>query len=481
MSGNTSHKILAYVNGYDQNVSGSNFYVTAVWPDGYKLHFVVECGQYYGKEMELNSSFPYKPSGVDLAFLTHCHIDHCGRFPKLIHDGFQGPIYATKGTALLYPNAIRNSGNIVIANNKRQGQKPDFDTVDIETSIQNIVQHQKDYDIEYEYKGRLYFKFIRNCHLFGASSILIRLSDPSKDVDDVTLFFLGDYNDKNLFVPYREVPRCVQNTEISAFFTESTYGDSESDAIEYHFYDYLRKSIQNYHTTIFFAFSLGRSQDILYLLKKAQESLWLPTEIPIYLDGSLTISDTLLVYKNPDVLDIREDARNFLPDNLQLIDKGIRPNIIETREKKIIVTSSGMGTYGPARDYIHSLIDVSNVCMIFGGYCTDDSIGRSLMNVPIGEETKVFGQDRIKRATVCYLEELSGHARADRLVRHLSNFRYKSVLINHGEPEKQESLKNRIINELHPSKGVFTVSREVTFRVTSYGVDKHFFGVPNEF
>ena len=481
MSSNTSHKILAYINGYDQNVSGSNFYVTAVWPDGYKLHFLVDCGQYYGKEVELNHSFPYKSSGVDLAFLTHVHIDHCGRVPKLLHDGFVGPIYATKGTALLYPNAIRNSGNIILANAKRQNEKPDFTIVDIENSIQNVVGHQKDYDIEYEYKGRLYFKFIRNCHLFGASSILIRLTDPNKSVDDVTLFFSGDYNDRNLFVPLQKVPQDVLNTDISAFFIESTYGDSVTEDIRFRFYEYLGNCIQNVQTTIFMAFSLGRSQDILYLLRKAQDSGWLPASIPIYLDGALTISDTMLVYRNPDVLDIRNDACDFLPANLTFIDKEVRTNILESREKKIIVTSSGMGTFGPAREYISRLIDVPSVCMIFGGYCTEDSIGRSLMNVEYGSEVKIFGQTKTKKASICYLEELSGHARADRLIQYLSNFRFKSVLVNHGEPTKQESLKKSIIDELHPSKGAYVVSRDYTFRVTSYGVDKHFFGVPNEF
>lgn len=481
MSANSKNKILVYANGYDQNVTGSNNFLTAIWPDGYKLHFLVDCGQYFGKETTLNRTFPYKASTIDLAFLTHVHIDHCGRYPKLIHEGFTGPIYATKGSALLYPNAISNSASIIIANSKRLKEDPGFDENDVEASIENINNHQKEYDIEYEYKGRLYYRFIHNQHLFGASSILIRLTDPDPEVEDVNLFFLGDFNDRNLFVEDFKIPKEVTDMDISCFLTESTYGDSESKDIQYKFYDYLQKGIQDYNTTIFFAFSLGRSQDILFLLKKAQESGALPYDVDIFLDGPLSISDTLLIARNPDVLDIRESSRDFLPEGLGFIDKGSRDFFLNSnKKKKIIVTSSGMGTFGPAKEYISKLIDVPKVLMVFGGYCTDDSIGRYLMDFQLGDEVRVFGKLKTKRATFGYLEELSGHARADKLVRHIANFNVRSILINHGEFEKQKSLKERIDEELHPSKGSYILTRNYTYRITCYGIDKYFYSTPNE-
>ena len=480
MSANSKGKILLYSNGYDKNVTGSNHYLSGKWPDGYELHFIVDCGQYFGKETILNRTFPYKASNIDLAFLTHVHIDHCGRFPKLIHEGFTGPIYASKGSALLYPNAINNSSGIVIANCKRDNEDPGFDAMDVEASIQNIETHQKEYDIEYEYKGRLYFRFIHNQHLFGASSIFIRLTDPNPDVEDVTLYFLGDYNNRNLFVENFEVPQVVKDKGVSCFFTESTYGDSESKDIEYKFYDYLDRGIRDYKTLIFFAFSLGRTQDILFLLKKAQDSGTLPYDIGIYLDGPLSISDTLLIARYPDILDIRDSSRDFLPDQLGFIDKGTRDYFLHSKEKKIIVTSSGMGTFGPAREYILSLIDDPNVLMVFGGYCTEDSIGRYLMDFQPGDEVKVFGKLRTKRASFGYLEELSGHARADQIVRHISEFNPKSIIINHGEYEKQMSLKGRIDEELHPSKGSYILTRDTTYRITCYGVDKSFTSTPKE-
>lgn len=480
MSANSKGKILVYVNGYDQNVTGSNFFVTAIWPDNYTIHFIVDCGQYFGKETTLNRTFPYKASTVDLAFMTHVHIDHCGRFPKLIHDGFIGPIYATKGSALLYPNAIENSGSIVIANSKRLKEDPGFDEADIAQSIQNVENHQKEYDIEYEYKGRLYFRFVHNQHLFGASSLLIKLTDSDPNVEDVTLYFLGDYNDRNMFVKSYDLPQELKDLSISCFFTESTYGDSETKDIKYKFYDYLDKGICDYNTVIFFAFSLGRAQDILFLLRKAQDSGRLPYDIGVFLDGPLSISDTLLISGYPDILDIRETSRDFLPEKLGFINKGSRDYFLRSREKKIIVTSSGMGTFGPAREYISGLIDVPKVLMIFGGYCTDDSIGRYLMNFQPGDEVRVFGKIKTKKATFGYLEELSGHARADRLVNHLSEFNLRSVMINHGEIEKQKSLQARIIDELHPSKGTYIMTRNYTYRITSYGIDKNFYSTPNE-
>lgn len=472
MSKRSSREILVYSHSYDENVTGSNHLLSAYWPDGLRMHIVVEKGLFFGEEEKYNFLLPYRAEKVDVAFCTHPHIDHCGGFPFLVHKGFQGPIYTSKGTALLYKNVIENSSNIVIQNYKAMKQQPPFTLDDVERSIENVRNHAKDYDIEYEYKGRLFFTFIPNQHIFGSCSILLRFTDPNPDVQDVVIYFSGDYNDKNLFIPEIPLPEHVSRVRPSVMFTESTYGDSQSKDVNYHFKEDIVNFMNHYDTLLVLASALGRTQDVLFLIKQYQDEGIISDEVEVWVDGPLAISNTLTIHRNPDVFCIKEEAKDFLPKNLHFASKKIRGGVAFQQGKKIIVTGSGMGSFGPARQYIPWLLPFRETCIIFGGFCTKDSLGYDLMTTPQGEAVNIFGDVSIKNALVLYLEELSAHGRSNVQKKHVKKINPKSVIINHGELEKEEALKREIESDIHPSKGTYIASRERFYLINCFGVVK---------
>lgn len=474
MSKPRQNGIRVYATAYDKNVTGSSLYITIEWPDGYKIHFLVDCGQFFGAEVKYNFKLPYRAEKVDFVLITHAHIDHIGVLPYLIYKGFVGPIYSPIGTALLIPDAIESSGNIVINEYKHKKKKPPFRSEDVDKVITNVSNHSKSFNQEYEYKGRIFFTFLQNQHILGASSIFVRIVDPRGDAKDVTLFFAGDYNNRHLFIPKVQIPEYISKTHPSVMFTESTYGDSKSTDVKYHFQNDIEDFINNYQTLIIYAFALGRTQDFLFIIRKAQDKGTIGDEVEIWLDGQLAINNTILIYNNPELFNIPESAQDFLPRNLYLCSKDFRQELAFSNKKKIIITSSGNGSFGPAKNYIAWKLPDPKTMMIFGGYCTKDSLGYELMNTPYGESVPIFGTPVIKNADVRYLEEASAHGRSDVLVENVRNVNPRSVIINHGELKKQRALKTTIDNEVHPPKGTHIANRTTTFVINSYGVEKSF-------
>jgi predicted metal-dependent RNase len=213
-------------------------------------------------------------------------------------------------------------------------------------------------------------------------------------------------------------------------------------------------------------------QDFLFLLKMAQDKGLITDDIEIWIDGSLGISNTFLIFNNPETFLIKDSARKFLPRNLKIAGKDFRQHIAFSPNKKIIVTSSGDGSFGPARQYLSWKVSDKNTLILFGGYCTKGSLGHKLINTPYGEHVDIFGNSIIKKATVYNIEEVSAHGRSDVQENYVRIMQPKSVVVNHGDPEKQEAEKNDIQQNIHPSKGTFVSSRNTLFVINSYGVKK---------
>ena len=168
-------------------------------------------------------------------------------------------------------------------------------------------------------------------------------------------------------------------------------------------------------TVIAPVFSLERSQEVLYEIKCMQDMGQLSKEVPIYLDGKLAIRYTML-YLNDDSLGIKEEMRNFLPENFNFVDKAIRPILLEDTEKKIILTTSGMGSYGPAQTYIPRYISREKCLIHFTGYTAEGTLGARLKNAVYGEDIEVGGLIAKKRARVEYTTEYSAHAKANEMI-----------------------------------------------------------------
>ena len=447
-------------------VTGSCNLIICKLPNNETIRFIVDCGLFQEREYEeLNYTLPFNTESIDFCLITHNHTDHIGRLPYMVRKGYFKKIYATEDTCMLLPIALKDSYKVLRDVSKRKNIKCLYDETDVERTIQQLEKCE--YEKTYSINKNIKVTFFTNGHLIGAACILVQISYP--DCEDINLFFTGDYNNTNIFTTINPLPKWVKELQLT-IIQESTYGDMESNEIKKCFKDNILSCLENDGTVITPVFSLGRSQEILYELMKMQQEGLLSTEIPIYFDGKLAIQYTELYLKGK--LHIKEEMKKFLPENLTYVSKDSRPEILENTDRKIIVTTSGMGSYGPAQTYIPEYISRKNSLIQFTGYTAEGTLGRRLKDTENEEMVQVGGLVTKKRARVEYTTEFSAHAKADELIEFLKQFEnLKLVLVNHGEEDVKEKFAERIVNEVN-TKRVGLLGREYFFRVNSYGLIK---------
>ena len=272
-----------------------------------------------------------------------------------------------------------------------------------------------------------------------------------------------------MFFDVPSLPEEVLNLPLT-IMQESTYGTMDSDEMQPCFEQNVLSAIEKDATIIVPVFSLGRSQEILYLLRKMQDDGKISSDVPIYFDGKLARRYTSLYLTNQ--LGLKEDMIDFLPHDLQYVDCENRDLILNDIHSKIIVTTSGMGSYGPAQVYIPAFIKHENALIHFTGYTAEGTLGNRLKTTPVGEIVKVGGLLVKKQAQVEYTTEFSAHAKADEMIQFLKQFRnINLVIVNHGEVAVKDAFAKRILKEVNP-KDVGIANREIFFRVTPYHLDR---------
>lgn len=449
-----------------EEVTGSCNLVIVKFPDGETLRFVVDCGLFQEREYDkLNYVLPFNAENIDFCLVTHVHVDHIGRLPYMVKNGFCRKIYATETTCKLLPLALYDSFKVLNLVAKRKNVKPLYSENDVGRTL-SLLKGCK-YNETLNIHKNVKVTFLNNGHLVGAALILVQISYPG--YEDINLLFTGDYNNKNMFFDVNPIPQWILNLPLT-IIQESTYGDMDSTEICKCLKQNIIKCVNNKGTVVLLVFSLGRAQEILYELKNFQKSGDLDSQIPIYFDGKLAIRYTNLYIK--DGLDIRQDMRDFLPENLTLVDKESRNDVLADSSKKIIITTSGMGSYGPAQTYIPEYISRENALIQFTGYTAEGTMGNRLKNSKFGDMVEVGGLIVKKKADVEYTKEYSAHAKANEMIEFLKEFRnLKLVLVNHGEINAKKNFAERIVNEVK-TKNVGLLGREYFFRVNSYGLVK---------
>ncbi|MBR1802388.1 MAG: MBL fold metallo-hydrolase [Clostridia bacterium] len=445
-------------------VTGSLFMIIPKYPDGETSRFIVDCGLFQEREYsKLNEDFPFDASKIEFCLITHNHVDHTGRLPLLFKKGFRGNIYSTSATATMAPLALYDSYKVLKDVSKRNYVNELYSQADVSNTIKLFKGCPFSETIQLN--NRIQATFFKNGHLIGAALILVQISYPG--YEDINLLFTGDYNKNNMFFDVPELPTWVRELPIIVI-QESTYGTMDSTEMSKTFDDNIIRCTSNEGTAISMVFSLGRAQEILYVLKCMQEDGRLSKEIPIYFDGKLAHQYTNLYLKGD--LGINDQMKNFLPENLEMVDRGSRKEVLESLATKIIVTTSGMGTYGPAQLYIPEYISRKNCLILFTGYTAEGTLGNRLKSTEKGDVVNIGSIIRKKNADVVYTTEFSAHAKADEMIEFLKGFSdLKLVLVNHGEKETKLQFAKRVVKEVDP-KMVGIMDREYFFRVNRYGL-----------
>ena len=470
------------VTALHEEVTGSCILCTVRYPDASKTQFIVDCGLFQEEKYQQNNySFPFVPKDVEFMLVTHTHIDHIGRIPKLFKDGFSGKIYTSTLASELMPIALTNTAEILSSSSQKNSKKknlidssvpifdntkPLFDVDDVNGAMENVVGLE--YNKTFKVNEHIDVTLFKNGHTLGACCIIVKVH--YKGQEPIYAFFTGDYNEKNTFFDVDEIPQKYRDLPIN-FITESTYGDKKKDIIQPVFDNLVLESMKNSETLIILVFAFGRMQEIKNRLKILQDEGKLSKDIRIFSDGSLAHSYDDFYKLNADHLNVK----NFMPANVEIVQGYEHRNTILTdRKPKIILTTSGMGNYGPAQVYLPAYISRPKCTIIFGGYTAENTLGRKLQDVTPGELFDLNGVMTYKRAKVYTTTEFSSHAKQDELIDMMRKFtNLKTVLINHGDAGVKEIFAKVIAKEINP-KHVAILGPKHTMRVGAYGLLKSY-------
>jgi len=454
------------------DVTGSCNFLVVKMPTKETFKIIVDCGLFQERENSAyNKDFPFNVKELDFVLVTHNHIDHIGRLPLLVKKQYSGYIYCSPATKMLIPLALEDSCKVLGDVSKRNNEEKLYSEVDVEETVKKL----KNVEFGETIKLNRYIKatFFKNGHLLGAAMILIQIQFDEEE--PINLLFTGDYNNKNTFFDVPELPDWVKELPLT-IVQESTYGNMESSEMTPCFRKNIAEKMKKGGTVIVPVFSLGRSQEILKTLRNMQDTGEIDPNIPVYLDGKLAVKYTCLYLKEG--FEIREECLDFLPNGIMFVDRGSRLGVVESPDSKIIVTTSGSGSYGPAPFYLQNYLGDKNALIHFTGYLFEDSLGRRIKETPDGEFVKVGGIVLRKYAQIEFTAEYSAHAKADEMIEFLKKFsNLKAVLVNHGETDTKEIFAERIVKEVNV-KNVAILNRDYFFRISPWGIAK---SLPTEF
>ena len=449
--------------GATQMVTGSNFLVETA---GKK--FLVDCGMFQGREEleeENYNPFDYDPKEIDFMLLTHAHIDHSGRIPKLYNEGFSGPIYAQKATCDLCSIMLPDSGHIQEMeaewkNKKRlrkgEETKPPLYTAEDAIKSQELFVPVK-YDEIIQVDENIFVRFNDAGHMLGSSIIEVWTKEDGKETKTV---FSGDIGNND--IPLLSSPTMIESCDYLVM--ESTYGSRlhmKNDEKAEIFLDVVSETIDNGGTVVIPSFAVGRTQEILYELEKIKEKKHdeefnrkykTLMKVPVYVDSPLAISATEIFKKNTDLFEdeIREKIE---AGNNPLEFPGLKftrtadesKALNESQEPSIIISASGMCDVGRIKHHLKHNIWNPKSTILFVGYQAPGTLGHSIVNG--AKKVTIFGEEMAVNARIEYIEGYSGHADQEWLMNFVYSFisKPKHIFLVHGEDDSQTVLKNKIL------------------------------------
>lgn len=474
-------EIVAYVEAFHQEVTGSSFLVTVKLPDGTIRHIMIDCGLYqepnyarYNYNLEVNID------KIDAILITHNHMDHVGGVPKLVHKGYNNPIYTTIYTMELMSSFLSDSANHQLSNILEMKKLYPNEKFSLPYSVKDVEQTMNlvkgiEFYKTFKITDEIKVTFFPNGHLIGAGIILIQIS--YYGVKDVNLLFTGDYKNNNLFFEVPELPDWVKELPITVV-TESTYGHIEKSTRIPVFNKNIKEAIEADQDILVGVFAQGRMQELLYQIKYLQEIGTIPDYYQICVDGPLGI-ETSFVYRRLITSSynyygsIFDCDISFFPKNLRLINKTERENIFADKKQKIVITTSGMLSHGPAQIYVPLFLQ-RDAMIHLTGYASEGTLARTLIDSYENRINKIEINGSIypTNATVKWTNEFSSHATASELIDFLKQFsNLKLVVINHGEDYIKECFKEKVKNTI-TCKNTEIIDRSKILVIGTYGLIK---------
>ncbi|MEM7574129.1 MAG: MBL fold metallo-hydrolase [Bacteroidota bacterium] len=441
--------------GAAQEVTGSAHLLTL--DDGTKI--LLDCGLYQGNSKEMksfNQSFPYfDPSEIHALVLSHAHIDHTGRVPKLVKDGFAGKIYATHATRSLCSIMLLDSAYIQEKDaeywnkkhrNAKNQREPLYTIKDVKPTMDRFTAlpyrgwHHIHPDVEVQYRDA--------GHILGSASVTLRIKRADGRITH--LGFTGDIGRPN-----RPILRDPQPMPICDYLIcESTYGDRLHELPPNEIERFLKiiknTCIEKRGKLLIPAFSVGRTQEIVYMLDQLETAGRLP-KIPVYVDSPLAVNATTVFGSHPECYDSDLHEYMLIDDNpfgfndLKYV-RAVEDSkaINASQEPAIIISASGMMNAGRSKHHLRNTIGHAKNTIFIVGYCAPNTPGGKLRAGVEG--LKLFGEYHEVKAEVTIMDSFSAHADQQELLDFMDGQQQqcKHLFLVHGTIERQETLSEKM-------------------------------------
>jgi metallo-beta-lactamase family protein len=428
--------------GADKEVTGSCHCVEV---NGKKI--LIDCGLQQGADEDDNHRLPFDARQIDCVIVTHAHIDHSGRLPLLIKNGYEGKMYTTEKTCELLSIMLRDSAHIQeidAMNENRKGRRagrepeePIYTVEDAENTLKYLVPCG--YGQITELFEGVKFRFTDAGHLLGSASAELWLTENG---ETKKLVFSGDIGSRNQ--PIIRNPQYIKEADYVVM--ESTYGDRDHEKQENYaavLADIFDRTLARGGNVVIPSFAVGRTQELLYYIREMKEQALVKSDpdFPVYVDSPLAAEATKIYGGD---LTGYADA-----ETVQLMKSGFRPisfsnlNICASADEskalnddptpKVIISSSGMCEAGRIRHHLKHNLWRAECSVVFVGYQANGTLGRILVDGV--DRVKLFGEEIVVKAEIHNFRALSAHADRSGLIRWIEAFEPKPgrVFVVHGE------------------------------------------------
>ena len=414
---------------------------------------LLDCGMFQGRRAETyerNRTFPFDPSTIDAVVLSHAHIDHAGNLPNLVKHGFSGQIFCTPATADLCRLMLADSGHIQEKDaefvSKKNARKklppvePLYTSEDVLPTLEllNEIPYHNAFDVA---EG-VSVKFFDAGHILGSASVHLTIKEQNKE--EIHFGFTGDVGRPNM--PILRDPEFMGH--VDALICESTYGGrfhASSQERPNLFLDVIKRTADRGGKIIVPAFSVGRTQDIVYQMNNLKNAGQLP-DIPIFVDSPLSTNATEVFRKHMECFDdetlaiMKIDNDVFGFDQLTYIrDVAESKKLNDRKGPCMIISASGMCEAGRIVHHLRNNIeDPKNTVMIVG-YQAEHTLGRKI--VERWPEVTIFGEVKKLNCEVAVMNSFSGHADQNELLDYVDNFdneKLKNIFLVHGDVDQSE-------------------------------------------
>lgn len=439
-------KITVQAAGGALSPTGANFLV-----QGFEKTFLVDCGLEQGSLMAETSNwnpFPYNPSEVDILFITHAHLDHIGKIPKLVFDGFQGKIISTPATKDIAEVMLQDTASIL--RNSESGKEFNLEKIYSEKVLQNVFSlwETVDYHEKFTIENDLFVEPYDAGHVLGSSIFVF-------DYKKQKFVFTGDLGNSPspLLKDTETLPEGVKY-----ILMESVYGDRNHEHKESRREKIKKVLNDNFNrkgVLMLPVFSLERSQEFLYEINELVESGEVP-KMPVFLDSPLALKVTEIfkkyfyLFKQEVQDDIKsgDDIFSF-PGYKESLSSNDSKNISHKPNPKVILAGAGMSTGGRILHHEKEYLGGKNNTILITGFQTPGSLGRMIEEG--STHVKIFNYDVPIKAHVEVVKGYSGHKDSDNLVGFVEKAKsekLEKVFIAMGEMKSSLFLAQRIKEEL---------------------------------